>query len=191
MLYFCNVLAPGVRLSPRAGCRRARTASAVYYCKSKKMISLGLPQYDIKLRLRADGKREVYDFLRRRYVLLTPEEWVRQHFTHYLVDSLAYPAALLANEVSLTLNGVTRRCDSVLYHRQGGRPRVICEYKAPDVPITQRVFDQICSYNSVLRSDYLLVSNGTQHFALAIDYATRRATFLDHIPAYAELRDPV
>jgi len=152
------------------------------------MIPLNLPPFEIKLRLRPDGKREIFDFLRRRYVLLTPEEWVRQHFTHFLVDHLCYPAALLANEVSLSLNGITRRCDSVLYRREGGLPRLICEYKAPEVSITQRVFDQIYSYNSVLRTDYLMVSNGSQHYALFIDYAKQSVHFLPDLPYFHELR---
>ena len=102
--------------------------------------------------MRRNGRPAIFDFLRRRYVALTPEEWVRQHFTHYLVEHLAYPAALLANEVSLNVGGALRRCDSVLYARQGGRPRLIVEYKAPDVAITQHVFNQIAAYNSVLLS---------------------------------------
>lgn len=152
------------------------------------MISLNLPSFEIKLRTRPDGRHDVFDFLRRRYVALTPEEWVRQHFTHFLVEHLHYPAGLLANEVSLTLNGVTRRCDSVLYHREGGRPRLICEYKAPEVPVTQRVFDQICSYNSVLRTDYLIVSNGLEHYALSIDYDRQQAQFLPGIPDFHTLK---
>lgn len=152
------------------------------------MQTLNLPPYEIKTRQRKDGRMEIFDSLRRRYVALTPEEWVRQHFIHYLTDHLHYPAALLANEVSLTVNGTTRRCDSVLYDKNGGRPRVIVEYKAPDVTITQDVFNQINSYNSVLHADYLIVSNGIRHFCLHMDYKNLTADYLPSIPDFTELK---
>lgn len=150
------------------------------------MISFCLPNFDIKLS-HNQGRPQIFDFLRRRYVALTPEEWVRQRFTHHLVENLGYPASLLANEVMVRINGVARRCDTVLYHREGGFPRMIVEYKAPDIPITQRVFDQIASYNSVLRADYLMLSNGMQHFCCHINYAENKAEPLDYILPYGEL----
>ncbi len=151
------------------------------------MVPLDLPPYAISLRPGPGGRTEIYDFLRRRYVALTPEEWVRQHFTHYLVDHKGYPAGLLANEVTVEVGGVRRRCDSVLFHPQGGRPRLIVEYKAPEVKISQATFRQISSYNSALRADYLVVSNGLKHYACRVSYAPPQATFLPDIPAYAEL----
>ncbi len=150
------------------------------------MIPLNLPPFDIKTTER-NGRTAIYDFLRRRYLALTPEEWVRQHFTHFLVEHKGYPAALLANEVSLNVGGVIRRCDTVLYHREGCRPRLIVEYKAPSVTITQQVFNQISSYNSVLRADYLIVSNGLQHYCCHIDYERQTAAYLRDVPAYGEL----
>lgn len=150
------------------------------------MIPLNLPAADIKITER-DGRTAIYDFLRRRYLTLTPEEWVRQHFTHFLVEHKGFPAALLANEVSLNVGGVARRCDTVLYRREGGLPRLIVEYKAPSVAITQQVFNQISSYNSVLHADYLIVSNGLQHYCCRIDYQKRTFRFLPDIPAYADL----
>lgn len=150
------------------------------------MIPLNLPAADIKITER-DGRTAIYDFLRRRYLTLTPEEWVRQHFTHFLVEHKGFPAALLANEVSLNVGGVVRRCDTVLYRREGGLPRLIVEYKAPSVAITQLVFNQISSYNSVLHADYLIVSNGLQHYCCRIDYQKRTFRFLPDIPAYADL----
>ena len=150
------------------------------------MISLNLPSYKINVAERG-GRRMIYDFLRRRFVALTPEEWVRQHFTHFLVEHRHYPAALLGNEITVQLNGVARRCDSVLYSRDGGRPRMIVEYKAPDVPVTQAVFTQISAYNSVLRADYLVVSNGLAHYCCCMDYEQNKAEFLPEIPFYEEL----
>lgn len=155
-------------------------------CKNTEMISLNLPTYEIKITGRG-GRAAIFDFLRRRYVALTPEEWVRQHFVHYLVEHKGYPAALLANEVSLRVGGAARRCDSVLYHREGGRPRVVIEYKSPEVSITQQVFNQIQAYNSVLRADYLIVSNGLVHYCCRMDYERLTAEYLPDIPDYADL----
>lgn len=151
------------------------------------MIPLNLPVFEIKISKR-NNRLYVFDPLRRREVALTPEEWVRQHFCNFLIHSLHYPASLLANEVSLTFGGMRRRCDTVLYHRVGGKPRVIVEYKAPHVAITQETFNQISAYNSVLRADYLIVSNGLQHFCCKMDYDNRTFCYLTEIPDYELLK---
>ena len=150
------------------------------------MQQLNLPPFNIKVAER-EGQTTIYDFLRHRYLRLTPEEWVRQHFTHFLVEHKGYPTALLANEVTIDVNGVARRCDSVLYKAAGGMPRMIIEYKAPHIHITQSVFQQIYSYNSVLRADYLIVSNGINHYCCHVDYDNLRVDFLKDIPNYIEL----
>lgn len=150
------------------------------------MQQLKLPPFNIKVAER-EGQTTIYDFLRHRYLRLTPEEWVRQHFTHFLVEHKGYPTALLANEVTIDVNGVARRCDSVLYKAAGGMPRMIIEYKAPHIHITQSVFQQIYSYNSVLRADYLIVSNGINHYCCQVDYDNMRVDFLKDIPNYIEL----
>lgn len=149
------------------------------------MFALNLPPYDTKIKS-LNGKSLIWDCLRKRYVTLTPEEWVRQHFVHYLIEHMAYPIALLANEVSLQLHGMSRRCDTVLYDRNI-RPRMILEYKAPHVPIDQQVFDQICRYNIVFRVDYLVVSNGLSHYCCRIDYTQNKYTFLPALPTFPEL----
>lgn len=151
-----------------------------------RMPPLNLPAFDVKI-ARSGGRLLIYDFLRRRNVALTPEEWVRQHFVHFLVERKGYPSALLANEVGIGLNGMIRRCDSVLYDRNGGRPRLIAEYKAPHVALTQEVFNQISAYNMALRADYLIVSNGLMHVCGHIDYGKQALSFLQEIPAYEEL----
>lgn len=150
------------------------------------MIRLNLPTFEIKL----SGTRErprVFDTLRRRYVALTPEEWVRQHFIHWLTGHKGYPAALMANEVALSIGEKRLRADSVLYDRQL-QPRMIIEYKAPTVQITQRVFDQIAAYNMLLHVDYLVVSNGLSHYCCRIDYINRTYEFLRDIPDYSEIK---
>jgi len=149
------------------------------------MLSLNLPPYATKVAVR-DGKNTIWDIIRRKYVALTPEEWVRQHFVHFLVEHKGYPASLLANGVALTLNGTSRRCDTVLYDRTLS-PRMIIEYKAPHIPITQKVFDQISRYNLVFRVDYLIVSNGLSHYCCRMDYARQSYQFLTDVPGYSEL----
>ena len=130
------------------------------------MTLLNLPPFEARLQGPQD-RRRIFDILRRRYVALTPEERVRQNFIHYLTDHLNYPATLLANEVKLQIGKKTLRADSVLYDTQL-RPRIIIEYKAPHINITQRVFDQIVAYNMQLHVDYLIVSNGLSHFCCKI-----------------------
>lgn len=150
------------------------------------MQPLNLPSFSP--RLQREGERTlVYDPLRRRYVVLTPEEWVRQHFVHFLTAHRGYPAVLLANEVSVAVGSVRRRCDTVLYAPRTTRPRLIVEYKAPSIPITQEVFHQIWTYNSVLRADYLIVSNGMAHYCCHVNYASGTVDFLPEVPAYAAL----
>ena len=139
--------------------------------------------------MKLSGTRErmkVFDILRRRYVALTPEEWVRQHFVNYLINHLGYPAPLLANEVQLTVGEKHLRADTVLFSRDM-RPRMIVEYKAPSVAITPDVFNQIAVYNTLLHVDYLVVSNGIEHYCRRIDYTTGQALSLDHIPTYDTL----
>ena len=108
---------------------------------------LALPPIQPQIERSADGIVRIFDPLRNRFVALTPEEWVRQHFTAYLVNHLGYPVGLMANEVSLTFNNTPRRCDTVLFRRQTLEPVLIVEYKAPHIEITQQVFNQIARYN--------------------------------------------
>ncbi len=141
---------------------------------------LNLPPAD--LRFRMEGKiLKVFDPLRKKYVALTPEEYVRQHFTAWMTDKLGYPASLMNNEVSLKLNDTWRRCDTVVF-RSDGSPAVIIEYKAPMIAITQSVFDQIARYNMVLRSHFLVVSNGMRHFCCEMDDEKDSYRLLPQIP---------
>ena len=152
-----------------------------------KMSALNLPSYDTKI-CEKEGKQQILDPLRKSYVALTPEEWVRQHFVNYLTVHKGYPAALMANEVAITLNGMKRRCDTVVYDKEL-RPRVIVEYKAPSVRITKEVFAQISRYNLTLRVDYLIVSNGMQHYCCKMDYEKGSYTFLQEIPEYSKITE--
>lgn len=149
------------------------------------MTRLNLPPFEIKLR-GTKARPQIFDILRKKYIALTPEEWVRQHFVHFLVEHKGYPAALMANEIQLKVGEKTLRADSVLYSRDL-KPRMIIEYKAPHIPITQKVFDQISIYNMLLHVDYLVVSNGLQHYICKMDYNDKKYLFLEDIPAYEEL----
>ena len=145
-------------------------------------MQLNLPEYEIKVSERG-GKRLIFDFLRRKYVALTPEEWVRQHFTHYLVAHKGYPKGLLVNETQLKIGDKSLRCDTVLYNKVM-QPQMIIEYKAPTIQIQQKTFDQIAAYNLLLHADYLVISNGMQHYCCQMDYEQRSYRFLTDIPDY-------
>ena len=149
------------------------------------MLSLNLPPIDVKIQQR-DGKKLIFDPLRKKLIALTPEEWVRQHFVSFLTNFKGYPKGLLANEIQLNLNGTKKRCDTVLFNKDLSA-RMIIEYKAPHIEITQAVFDQITRYNMVLKVEYLIVSNGIRHYCCHIDYANMKYTFLPDIPSYTEL----
>ncbi len=150
--------------------------------KPNAICPLNLPPGDLRLR-RSDRGDEVFDPLRGKWLLLTPEEWVRQHFTSYLRTHLSYPASLMANEIAIRLNGTSKRCDTVV-HDRAGRPLMIIEYKAPSITLTQDVFNQIARYNIVLKVKYLTVSNGLHHYCCMLNPETGRYTFLREIPAY-------
>ncbi|MBR3444810.1 MAG: type I restriction enzyme HsdR N-terminal domain-containing protein [Prevotella sp.] len=149
------------------------------------MYQLNLPTYD--LRLRRTGNRDmIFDVLRRKYVALTPEEWVRQHFVHFLIEHKGYPTALLANEIELRIGEKRLRADTLLYNKEL-HPHMLIEYKSPTIALTQKVFDQISAYNLLLHADYLIVSNGMQHLCCRMDYEQNTYHFLEEIPDYSEL----
>ena len=149
------------------------------------MFQLNLPSFPIQLGGTRE-KPEIFDFLRRRYVKLTPEEWVLQHFVHWLVTEKGYPKGLLGNEIALQCGSKRLRCDSILYNKQA-QPMMIIEYKAPTVALNQKVFDQVSSYNLLLHVDYLMISNGMQHFCCHMDYEHRCYSILPDIPDYDDL----
>lgn len=148
-------------------------------------MRLNLPEYPFNVKKTAQGV-VIFDRLRQRFVALTPEEWVRQHFVEWLISEKEFPAALMGNEVSLTQNGIKRRCDTVVANHNG-TPLVIIEYKAPSVTVSQKTFDQIVRYNMVLHAAYLIVSNGMTHYCCHIDYNTGSYAFLSEIPTYNKL----
>ena len=146
---------------------------------------LNLPEAPLRTK-QEGGRTLVFDPLRERYVTLTPEEWVRQHFTHFLIAEKGYPKGCLGNEISLRVAETKKRCDTVISDSYA-RPRAIIEYKAPHVAITQRVFDQIWRYNIPFHVPYIIVSNGIQHFCCHIDYEKNTYNFLKEVPEYSKL----
>lgn len=149
------------------------------------MHALNFPEYNLKITQSLKGL-QVFDIVRKKQLLLTPEEWVRQHVLHYLHFEKGVPLSLIAVEQGIKLHGMQRRCDVVIYNTQG-IPAMIVECKAPMVNITQEVFDQIARYNMVLKVGYLLVTNGLQHVSCSINHQEASYSFLAEIPGFPEI----
>ena len=148
---------------------------------------MNLPEYkDLRTRVTDNGRHEVLDILRRKYVTLTPEEWVRQHFINYLITEKGYPQGLLANEIELKVGDKKLRCDSILYGKDM-QPKMIMEYKAENVALTPKVIKQITTYNMLLRVRYLIISNGLMHLCLHYEEENDKWTFLEEIPEFRKL----
>ena len=146
------------------------------------MVILNLPAFEHKTK-QVDGKAYIFDLIRRKYVRLSPEEWVRQHIVNLLLTHYAYPKALIRAEGGLTLNLVQKRTDVVAFDRSG-QPFLVVECKAPHIPLTQSVFDQIARYNHVHRAPYVVITNGLTHYCCRIDHDTADVQFLDDFPTF-------
>ena len=145
---------------------------------------LNLPVFEHRIK-HESGRKLIFDRIRKKYVALTPEEWVRQNFVHFLIENKKYPEQLTKIEAALLVNKMKRRCDIVVYNRQLN-PYLIVECKAPEVKITQKVFDQIAAYNWELKAKYLVVTNGINHFFCQPDYCTGKYAFLRKMPEFEE-----
>ncbi len=146
------------------------------------MDSLNLPAFDHKLK-QIEGKPYIFDLLRRKYVRLTPEEWVRQHVVHLLTTHYAYPKTLIRTEVSLTLFQTQKRADIVVFDREA-QPFLVVECKAPQVTLTPTVFDQVDRYNHVHRAPYFVVTNGLVHYCCQVNHQDQTLNFLDDFPMF-------
>jgi len=151
------------------------------------MMQLNLPGYEFST-TQKEGRTMIFDTFRRRWVKLTPEEWVRQNFIRYLADEKHYPASLIAVEHSLKINRQNFRADAVVFSTNG-KPLLLVECKAPEVKITQKVFEQIVRYNFEFQVDYLMVTNGLTHFCCRINKLDQTYQFLEEIPEYNLLSD--
>ena len=149
------------------------------------MVKLNFPPYVFKIRENANNK-EIFDIVRKKYIILTDEEWVRQHCVAYLINEKAYPASLIAIEKGLIVNRLKKRTDIVVFSKDG-MPKLIVECKATHIKITNDVFDQIARYNMTLKVNYLMVTNGLQHFCCLINHQEATYKFLEDVPSFGEL----
>lgn len=148
------------------------------------MTELNLPPFRYQLQQQA-GRTTIFDTIRKKYVVLTPEEWVRQHFINYLIHHLRYPKALVSVESGLRYNHTLRRSDIVVYTREG-TPFMVIECKAPSVVLSAAVFEQIAVYNQSLQAHYMTVTNGQDHYCCRMDYKAGSYAFTDSLPEYGD-----
>ncbi|MGB0887077.1 MAG: type I restriction enzyme HsdR N-terminal domain-containing protein [Vicingaceae bacterium] len=149
------------------------------------MQQLNLPPYPIKLK-EEKGTKYIFDPIRKKYLVLQPEEWVRQNFIQFLIKEKAFPESLIAIEKGLKLNELQKRADIVIYDNQA-EPIVLIECKAPKVKINQDVFEQVARYNMVFKVPYLLVTNGLEHYCAKVDFENNSFEFLQELPNYKSL----
>lgn len=149
------------------------------------MYKLSLSDHNFTIK-KEQGKTYILDSIRKKYVRLTPEEWVRQHTVRYLIDHKKFPQSLMKIEVGLDVYSLLKRAD-ILCYTSKGEPLVLVECKAPEVAINQAVFEQIAQYNIVLQAPYLLVTNGVKMYSCTINFATKKFEFLHEFPTYTEM----
>ncbi len=149
------------------------------------MIKLNFPDYQFRVSIK-DNKSMIFDNVRKKFVRLTDEEWVRQHSVSYLINEKQCPASLIAVEKELSLNGMKKRTDIVVYYKEGN-PLLIVECKAPSIKISPAVFEQAARYNLTLKVNYLMVTNGLQHYCCFIDHHKQSFSYLEEIPMYQQL----
>lgn len=147
------------------------------------MISLNFPTYHFRLK-NSENKTHIFDVIRKKFVVLQPEEWVRQHVVHYLIDNKKYPKSHINVEKQLKINFLKKRYDVVVFNSNGSI-EILVECKAPEIKIDQTTFDQIARYNMNLEAKYLIVTNGLEHFYCKMDFAQEKYTFLRDIPDFS------
>lgn len=151
------------------------------------MEPLNLPTYSFKIK--PDGQRKlIFDTIRKKYVVLTPEEWVRQNFIRYLNEEKNYPLSLMTLELQQRIHTARRRTDIIIYNTLGN-PVMIIECKAPEVALTDKVFEQVAGYNFALKADYLVITNGLKHYCSKLNHEQKTWEFLKDIPAYWEVKN--
>ncbi len=144
------------------------------------MQKLNFPDYDFKLKQQT-GKWFIFDPVRKKYYVLTPEEWVRQHVLQYLIIDKKYPLQWIAVEKELHINRTKRRFDIVVFNREL-KPEILVECKAPQVAVTQKTFDQANQYNWLIKAPYLFLTNGLKHYICRIDFMNNKYEFLKELP---------
>jgi hypothetical protein len=147
------------------------------------MEKLNLPEYNFRIGLNDKNKKIIFDPIRKKDVLLSPEEWVRQNIIRFLIDERNFPSSLISIESLVKINSLNRRFDALVYGRTG-KTLVLIECKAPNVDIKQDVFDQILAYNHSLGAPYLLVTNGIKHYFCKLEISERKYIFIENIPDF-------
>lgn len=145
------------------------------------MLALNFNSYTFRFK-NAEERVQIFCDTRRKFVVLTPEEWVRQHVVQFLLIDKKYPKSLVNVEKLLKVNGIPKRYDAVVFNPDGSI-FLLVECKAPEISITQNVFDQIARYNLELKAQYLMVTNGLAHYFCKMDYDNKKYIFLKEIPA--------
>lgn len=147
---------------------------------------LNLPDYQYRVNQKK-GQVEIFCLVRKKFVMLTPEEWVRQHFINYLVQHQHYPKAMVQVEREIIFNNLKKRFDVVVYNPMGA-PFMLIECKAASVKLSQKTFMQASVYNLNLKSDYLVITNGLNHFCCKIDHQLQKYHFLKELPGYPKVQ---
>ena len=150
------------------------------------MMKLNLPEFEFIYKEK-NNKKYIFDEIRRKYLFLTPEEWVRQNFVKYLINYKNYPAALIALEMPFVMHALDKRSDIVVYNNKG-KIALLAECKSPDISISQKTFDQVASYNLKLNAKILILTNGISHYSCMPDYEKRKWIYLENIPDFNELK---
>jgi len=148
----------------------------------KPVQNLNFPKFTYRIK-NTENNTSIFDIIRKKYVALQPEEWVRQHCLHFLIEVKGYPKSLINVEKELKVNNLKKRYDIVVYHTDG-RVRLIVECKAAHIAVNQKTFDQIARYNLVLNADLLMVTNGINHYYCQMDYQSQSYKFLRDLPDY-------
>jgi hypothetical protein len=146
---------------------------------------LNLPEFNFSFK-QENNKIFILDEIRHKYLILTPEEWVRQNFVKYMVVNLGYPSALISLEMPFSINNTDKRSDIAIYNREGNIVMLV-ECKAPKVKITQKTFDQAAVYNLKLKARYFIVTNGLVHYCCKVDYVNNKWDFVSEIPEYKSI----
>lgn len=151
------------------------------------MQQLNFPHFEFKLR-NHNNRQEIFDPIRRKYVTLTPEEWVRQHLIAYLIEVKGYPVSIIGVEKQLLLNKLPKRFDLVVFGRNAA-PFLLVECKAPGVAISEKTFDQAARYNMLLQAEYFLITNGLEHYTCRIDYENKQYIFIEEVPDFGRISE--
>jgi hypothetical protein len=146
------------------------------------MKQLQFPTYSFRFK-NSENKVAIFDEIRKKFIIVTPEEWVRQHVVQFLLQDKKYPKSHINVEKLLKINGLNKRYDIVVY-KPDGNITILIECKAPDVKISQSTFDQIARYNMTLKAEYLMVTNGLNHYFCKMDYENEKYDFLTDLPEY-------